>query len=182
MVAELGPPQFRHLLDVGGATGTWTLAFLRAVPEAQARLFDLPDAKPLVEARLAQTPLGNRIRFVGGDFYRDPLPTGADFAWLSAIAHQNSRQQNRELFTKVWTALEAGGRIGIRDVVMEPCRTRPVQGARFAVNMLVHTKGGGTYTFQEFAEDLQSAGFRNPQWVIRREDMNSVILAEKGQG
>lgn len=179
LVAELGPPRFRHLLDVGGGTGTWTLAFLRAVPEAQATIFDLPDAKPLVEARLAQTPFKDRIRFVGGDFYRDPLPTGADFAWLSAIAHQNSRQQNRELFAKVWAALEPGGRIGIRDVVMEPCRTRPLQGALFAVNMLVNTEGGGAYTFQEFTEDLQWAGFQTPQWVIRREDMNSVILAEK---
>ncbi len=179
LVAELGPPRFRHLLDVGGATGTWTLAFLRAIPEAQATIFDLPDARPLVEARLAQTPLKDRIRFVGGDFYRDPLPTGADFAWLSAIAHQNSRQQNRELFAKVWAALEPGGRIGIRDVVMEPCRTRPLQGALFAVNMLVNTEGGGTYTFQEFTEDLQLAGFQTPQWIIRREDMNSVILAEK---
>jgi len=179
LVAELGPPKFRHLLDVGGATGTWTLAFLRAVPEAQATIFDLPDARPLVEARLAGSPLRDRIRFVGGDFYRDALPSGADFAWLSAIAHQNSRQQHRELFAKVWVALEPGGRIGIRDVVMQPCRTRPLQGALFAVNMLVNTEGGGTYTFQEFAEDLQSAGFCNPQWVIQREDMNSVLLAEK---
>ncbi|MCS7304873.1 MAG: methyltransferase [Thermoguttaceae bacterium] len=182
LVAELGPPKFRHLLDVGGGTGTWTLAFLRAVPEAEATIFDLPDAKPLVEARLAQTPFANRIRFVGGDFYRDPLPAGADFAWVSAIAHQNSRQQNRELFSKVWEALEPGGQIGIRDLVMQPCRTRPLQGALFAVNMLVQTEGGGTYTFQEFADDLQSAGFHNPQWIIRREDMNSVILAEKHQG
>ena len=32
LVAKLGKLQFRHLLDVGGASGTWTLALLRARP------------------------------------------------------------------------------------------------------------------------------------------------------
>ncbi|MHC4179020.1 MAG: methyltransferase family protein, partial [Planctomycetota bacterium] len=42
LVAQLGPPQFEHLLDVGGASGTWTLAFLRAAANSKATIFDLP--------------------------------------------------------------------------------------------------------------------------------------------
>jgi hypothetical protein len=62
---------------------------------------------------------------------------------------------------------------------MEPSRSRPCEGALFAVNMLVNTASGGTFTFEEFAEDLQSAGFENPKLAVKHEAMNSVVVAEK---
>jgi trans-aconitate methyltransferase len=179
LVAQLGPLQFRHLLDVGGASGTWTLAFLRAVPGARATIFDLPDAIGQAEERLKGTEFASRVALVSGDFYADDLPTGCDFAWVSAIAHQHSRRHNRELFVKVFKALEPQGLIAVRDIVMEPCRTRPRDGAMFAINMLVNTESGGTFTFEEFAEDLQAAGFVNPRLAYGGETMNSVVMADK---
>lgn len=179
LVARLGPPKLRHLLDVGGASGTWTLAFLRALPDARATVFDLPDAIAQARQRIAETEFADRIDLVAGDFYRDDLPAGADFAWLGAVVHQHSRAHNRELFAKVFAALEPGGTVAIRDIVMEPCRTQPVAGALFAVNMLVNTESGDTFTFDELADDLQSAGFSEPQWTVRSDDMNSVVTATK---
>jgi len=38
VVAKLQPLEFGHLLDIGGASGTWTISLLRAVPEAGATL------------------------------------------------------------------------------------------------------------------------------------------------
>jgi hypothetical protein len=179
LVRRLGPPKFRHLLDVGGASGTWTLAFLRAVPAATATIFDLPDAIEQARGRLAGSEFAGRVTLAAGDFYADNLPTGTDFAWVSAICHQHSRRHNRELFVKVQKALVPGGRIALRDVVMEPCRTRPTDGALFAINMLVNTESGGTFTFEEYAEDLRAAGFADPQLAVKHEAMNSVIVASK---
>ena len=80
LVSQLGPLKFQHLLDVGGASGTWTLAFLRAVPEAKATIFDLPDAIRQARQRLADSEFSGRVTFVAGDFYVDELPHGVDFA------------------------------------------------------------------------------------------------------
>ena len=91
IVEKLSPLRFQRMLDIGGASGTWTIAFLRAVPEATAVLFDLPEVMPLARERLARAGLADRVSLVAGDFDTDDLPGGADFAWLSAIAHQNSR-------------------------------------------------------------------------------------------
>jgi len=182
LVAGLQPLEFRHLLDVGGASGTWTIAFLEAAPEARATLFDRPKVIPMAERRLTDAGMLDHVTLVGGDFYTDPLPTGADLAWLGAIVHQNSREQNRALFAKVLAALEPGGRILVRDIVMEAGRTRPVGGALFAVNMLVGTHGGGTFTFDELSEDLLSAGFESPELVRQGTWMDSLVAATKPVG
>ncbi len=179
VVARLMPLQFQRLLDVGGASGTWTIAFLRAVPEATAVLFDLPEVIPLARDRLGRAGMAGRVTPVAGDYNTDELPGGADFAWLSAIAHQNSREQNRALYHKIHRALVKDGALVIRDIVMQPSRTEPRGGALFAVNMLVGTEGGGTFTFAEFEEDLISAGFSGVELLYRDEYMGSLVRAIK---
>lgn len=180
LVRAIGPPAFGHLLDVGGGPGTWTIAFLRAAPGARATLFDRPDVIPIARKHLLEAGLGDRVDLVGGDYTADePLPPGADLAWVSAIVHQHPREQNRDLLAKVREALVPGGRVLIRDVVMEENRVEPAEGALFAINMLVNTPGGGTFTSAELRDDLLAAGYRQPRLLRRGEYMDSVIEAQK---
>jgi precorrin-6B methylase 2 len=179
VIDKIQPLGFRHILDVGGGPGTWSIAFLRAVPEARATLFDLPAVIPIAKQQFAEAGLTDRVTLIGGDFYTDTLPEGVDLVWLGAICHQNSRQQNRDLFSKVHAALADDGFIVIRDMVMDPSHTSPVGGALFAINMLVATEGGGTYTFGEYREDLCAAGFTEVELVHRDELMSSLIRARK---
>jgi precorrin-6B methylase 2 len=180
IVEKLMPLWFQRLLDIGGASGTWTIALLRAVPDAAAVLFDLPEVVPLAHERLTRAGLADRVSLVAGDYNTDVLPGGADFAWLSAIAHQNSRAQNRALYAKIHAALIPGGTLVIRDVVMEPSKTQPPGGALFAVNMLVGTEAGGTFTLDEFRADLHSAGFTEIDLLHQDPFMDSLIRARKG--
>lgn len=179
LVERLAPLAFTHLLDVGGASGSWTLAFLQARSGLYATLFDLPDVIPLARRRIEAAGQLARVTLVAGDYNTDPMPAGADLAWVSAIVHQNSREQNRALFKRVLAALQPGGRIVIRDIVMEPSRTAPVSGALFAVNMLVGTEAGGTFTLGELTDDLAAAGFQAPVLLHHDAGMNSLLAATK---
>jgi precorrin-6B methylase 2 len=180
LIAELPVPPFTRLLDVGGASGSWTIAFLRRDPEATAILFDLAAVIPQAEGRISASGLRDRVELVAGDFYVDVLPDGADLVWVSAIVHQNSRQQNRELFAAVHRASLPGGHVLIRDIVMDESRTAPIAGALFAVNMLVGTHHGGTFTLSELREDLEYAGFVDVRLLRSDEGMHSVVQAIKG--
>lgn len=179
VVARLMPLRFQRMLDIGGASGTWTIGFLLAVPEATAVLFDLPEVVPLARNRLTRAGLADRVTLVAGDYNIDPMPGGADFIWLSAIVHQNSREENRALYAKIYTALTPLGALVIRDIVMDASRTQPPAGALFAVNMLTGTEGGGTFTLDEYREDLQSAGFSDVELLHQDEGMNSLVRARK---
>lgn len=179
LVREINPGGFRCVLDVGGGSGTWTLAWLQAEPAARAILFDMPAVIPLACERLTRCGVADRVELVAGDFYTDPLPRGADLVWLSAIIHQNSPDENRALYRRAAEALRSGGQLLIRDIVMEESRTAPLAGVLFAVNMLVATPGGGTYTLQEIRDDLQSAGFADVRLIRRDEGMLAVVSARR---
>ena len=174
---DLSP--FKKLLDIGGATGTYTIAFLEKNPQMTAVLFDLPDVIPWAEERLGSEGLVGRVELVAGDFYHDELPRGCDLALLSAIIHQNSPQENLDLYGKIHGALEPGGKLLIRDHVMDPGRTFPPQGTLFAINMLVNTKGGDTYTFDEMKDTLEAAGFGEVMLVRKGERMDCLVEARK---
>jgi len=62
---------------------------------------------------------------------------------------------------------------------MEPDRTRPKAGAIFAINMLVGTPGGGTYTYEEIASGLSQAGFTRIKLLRQGEQMDAVVEAFK---
>lgn len=176
---EVAPGSSKAFLDVGGASGTYTIAFLQAVPEMKATLFDRPEVVEMARERIAEAGLLDRVTLAAGDFSRDELPGGHDLALLSAIIHQNSPEENRDLCGKVNRALVSGGRIIIRDHVMEPDRTRPKDGALFAINMLVGTEGGGTYTFGEIESWLKAAGFTGTRLLRKGERMDALVEAFK---
>lgn len=179
LIREINPGGFRCVLDVGGGSGTWTLAWLDAEPAARAILFDLPAVIPMARERFTAAGVAGRVELAAGDFYTDPLPRGADLVWLSAIIHQNSPDENRALYRRAAEALEPGGRVLIRDIVMDESRTTPLAGALFAVNMLVATPGGGTYTLAEIRDGLQSAGFEDVHLIRRDEGMHAVVSARR---
>jgi SAM-dependent methyltransferase len=177
MAAAVGVGSARRLLDVGGGPATYTMAFLAAEPQLEATLFDLPPVIEIARERLSRAGFLGRVTLVSGDFEKDELPPGHDLAWLSAIIHQHSPVQNDMLFTRIFRALAPGGRLVIRDHVMAPDRMHPRAGAVFAVNMLVGTSGGGTYTFDEIKAGLERAGFTRIRLLQSGERMDALVEA-----
>ena len=168
-----------RFLDIGGASGTYTLAFLDTLPQSEGTIFDLPVAIREARKRFAGTPLESRVSFAEGDFYQHELPTGFDFAWVSAIIHQHDRTECQALYGKAHRALNPGGRIAVRDFVMAPDRTSPPQGTLFGINMLVNTRNGRVYTYDEIRTDLESVGFINIRLAVPSPTMSAVVTAEK---
>lgn len=179
MIPEINVVPWTHVLDVGGGSGTWTLAWLAANPAARATLFDLPHVIAMARARLTAAGVAARVTLAPGDFVTDPLPGGADLVWISAIIHQQSRAENQQLYRKVAQALTPGGHIMIRDMVMEESRTAPVAGALFAINMLTGTATGGTFTLSEIQEDLHAAGFGDARLLRQDAGMNAVVISRR---
>lgn len=170
---------FKTMLDIGGASGTYTLAFLQAMPELSATIFDLPVGIAAARKRFIGSEFESRVQLIEGDIFRDAFPAGFEFAWISAIIHQFDRNENRILYKKTFSALDTGGTVAIRDFVMNSDRTSPAAGTFFGISMLVETLRGGVYTFDEIREDLESAGFKDVRFTVPNDTMSAIVTAVK---
>lgn len=174
---DLAP--YRRLLDLGGGSGTYTMAFLERAPQMRATLFDRPSVVEMARERLQQSGYLDRVQLVAGDYSVDELPRGQDLVLLSAVIHSNSREGNQALYRRVNRAMEPGGTILIRDYIMAPGRIFPPDGAIFAVNMLAATRGGDSYTFAEVKEDLELSGFHEVRMIRDGTRMDQLVAATK---
>ncbi|MFZ1728541.1 MAG: class I SAM-dependent methyltransferase [Bacteroidota bacterium] len=169
-----------RVLDVGGGSGAFAMAMIKVKQDLRATVFDLPGIIPITRRYIEEAGLVHRIDTVAGDYLRDELPSGYDIVFLSAIVHSNSPDENRLLIRKCADALNPGGSVIVQDFIMEEDRIRPPHGALFALNMLVATDGGDTFTEAEVREWMEEVGLQD---VLRRDTPSNTtqIIGRKPQ-
>ena len=147
-----------RVLDVGGGSGAFSIAFANTAPGLRSVVFDLPNVLPLTRDYIDAAGLSGRVTTAVGDYLVDPLPSGFDLVLLSAVVHSNSPEQNAALIRSCAAALNPGGRVAVADWVMDNDRVTPPGGAFFALNMLVATDFGDTFTEGEIRGWMADAG------------------------
>ena len=158
VVGELDLTGVSRVLDVGGGSGAFAMAFVKAGAGISAVVFDLPAVVPLARGHIQTEGFMARIDTVAGDYLTDELPGGFDLVFLSAVVHSNSAAENERLIRNAAGAASRGGRVVVQDWLMSEDRTSPPAGALFALNMLVGTEAGDTYTEAEVRGWMEQAG------------------------
>jgi SAM-dependent methyltransferase len=148
-------PENASILDVGGGPGTNAEVFAGA--GARVIVFDRPEVIELMKDQLLKAG----IETVAGDM-NEALPEGPfDAIYYGNTSHMYGPAENRELFDRMRRSLVPRGLLAIREFV----RGMSEDAALFAVNMLVLTAGGGTYTREEYEEWLTGAGYEGVEFV-----------------
>ena len=173
---SLGVAGVRRLIDIGGGSAAYSIAFAKESATLEADVLDIPSVVPIAQRHIEEAGLSGRVRPRAGDLRRDAFGVGYDLALLSAICHMLGPDENRDLLGRVFAALSPGGRVAIQDHVMAEDRTAPRAGALFAVNMLVGTPQGGTYTESEYRAWLGEVGFTQIERV-KLGGPNDLIVA-----
>ncbi len=183
LVAEaLGLPEDAPLkvIDVGGGHGAYSLALAERHPLLTATIFELPQVVPVAREIVAMRGLQERVSVQEGDFQTDPLGSGYDLALVFGVLNGEAPDGRLALFHKVHAALKPGGRIVIRDAVLQPDRAGPPDAALFALQMLLATDSGGLDTQDDWEGWLHQAGFSVPV-VIPVPGMPGTFLTVAGR-
>jgi SAM-dependent methyltransferase len=151
----------RRMLDVGSGPGTYPIGVCRAHSHVAATVFDLPGTLAVTREVVEAAGVSERIELVAGDYHADPLPDGFDLVLLSNVIHGEDEDRNRDLLARCFTALKPGGRVVVKDHILEADGTTPSGGSVFSLLMLL-TGPGRDYTFGEVAGWLDAAGFEPP--------------------
>jgi len=165
VVKAVGAEKVRRMLDVGGGSGAYSIAFAKANPGSRADILDLATVEPIALRHIRAEGVADRIHVRAGDLRSGPLGAGYDLVLISAICHMLSPEENRDLLRRSWEALTPGGRIVIQDFILQADKTAPRFAALFALNMLVGTPAGSSYSEPEYAAWLNVAGFREVRHV-----------------
>jgi hypothetical protein len=152
-----------RVLDLAAGSGVWSVALAEKSPRVEVTVVDWPAVIPVCQKVTARRGVGDRYRFVPGDLLEADFGAGYQAATLGHILHSEGERRSRQLLKKTFAALAPGGVIAVAEMTANEDRTGPAFALTFALNMLVHTDEGDTFTFGEISSWLRVAGFKNPR-------------------
>ena len=150
---------FRHLVDLGGATGHLAIAACEQYSDLRATVFDLPRATALANEQVAKSPAAARIEVVAGDFFAGALPD-ADLYYLGRILHDWSDEKIARLLALIVAQLPDGGALLIGEKLLAEDGVGPLPANMQSLNMLIVTEGKER-SLGEYRRLLLAAGFTN---------------------
>ncbi len=151
------------VLDIGAGSGVWGIALAQQSPLVTVRAVDWPRVLEVTQKVARQHGVGDRLQTVAGDLLEADFGTGHQAATIGHILHSEGRERSRQLLRKTFAALAPGGTVVISEFMPNDERTGPPTPLLFAVNMLIHTETGDTFTFAELSAWLREAGFVKPR-------------------
>jgi SAM-dependent methyltransferase len=155
---DFGP--HKRLLDIGGGTGSWSIAIAQRHQNITAAILELPTVTELARSRVAAAGLQHRIDIITGDAMAGELPTGYDVFLLANLIHYWSAEQNQDLLQRVRRAAQPGSALLLADFWTNPPHTEPLQAALMAGEFAVHLRNGDVYSVEEVHGWLDRTGWR----------------------
>ena len=166
------------VLDLGAGSGVWGIALAQASPRVTVRAIDWPEVLTVTRRVAERFGVGDRLTTVGGDLLEAEFGSAHQVATLGQVLHGLGVERSRALLRRTHAALAPGGTIAIAEFLVDADRRGPTGALIFAVNMLVNTQSGGTYSFEEIADWLTEAGFLNPR-QLQGPGPSPLILATR---
>jgi ubiquinone/menaquinone biosynthesis C-methylase UbiE len=168
------------VLDIASGSGVWGIALAQKSKNVQVSAVDWPGVIPVTKRITQQHGVGGQFNFIEGDINEVNLGSGYNIATLGHILHSEGEARSKALLKRVFDALAPGGVISIAEFLANDDRSGPPTAMIFAINMLVNTDQGDTFTFPEISQWLEAVGFSDTR-QLDSPGPSPLILATKPQ-
>ena len=166
------------VLDIASGSGVWGIALAQKSKQVRVSAVDWPRVLKVTQRIAARHGVAEQFSYIEGDMLEANFGAGYDIATLGHILHSDGEARSKKLLKRVFDALAPGGTIAIAEFLANSDRTGPPQAMIFAVNMIVNTEVGDTFSFEEISSWLKDAGFENPR-QLEAPGPSPLILANK---
>jgi hypothetical protein len=150
---------YKTFADVGTAQGDLAVQIALANPHLSGIGFDLAEVGPIFEEYVKRNRIDDRLRFVAGSFFEQPLPK-ADLILMGHILHDWGLDDKRMLIRKACEAVPEGGALIVYESIIDDDRSKNVFGLLMSLNMLIETPSGFDYSGADCQCWMKEAGFR----------------------
>jgi ubiquinone/menaquinone biosynthesis C-methylase UbiE len=167
-----------RILDLAAGSGIWGIALAQKSLRVRVTAVDWAGMIPTTKRITRKFGVADRFQFIEGDLLEANFGTGYNIATLGHILHSEGEERSRQLLKKTFRALKSGGTIAIAEWLVNDERTEPLPSLMFAVQMLVNTEKGDTFSFNEIKTWLEEAGFKRVR-KLEAPGPSPLILATK---
>jgi hypothetical protein len=149
----------RQLLDVGGGSGAYTLAFCAANPRLKATILDFPQTVETARRYAQQSGLTERVAHLAGNAVTTDWPPGHDVILMSYIWSAVGGDDIAVLARRAFDALPPGGLVLVHDFMVDNAHEQPSFAAWYLLGSIFDNPNAVCLTLGYVQEALQRAGF-----------------------
>jgi len=154
------------LLDVGGGSGSLSLAIASFNPQIHCTILDLPSVCQIADRNIRQYKLSDQIRTLPTDIFKEQWPSNFSGVLFGNIFHDWDLDSCYQLALSSFDALISGGWICLHEMLLNESKDGPLVTACMSIAMVLHERGK-QYTPTELSELLTSVGFTDFQvWPV----------------
>jgi 2-polyprenyl-3-methyl-5-hydroxy-6-metoxy-1,4-benzoquinol methylase len=168
-----------RVLDIAAGHGMYGVTVAKNNPQAQVTAVDWPAVLQVAKENAQAAGVGDRYATRAGSAFATDLGEGYDYVLLTNFLHHFDAATNEKLLRRFYAALKPGGKALTVEFVPNADRVSPPMAAAFSIVMLANTDAGEAFTFEEYEQMFQAAGFKNCKLYPLAEMPQQIIEAEK---
>lgn len=173
LVGRIDLSGHKTLIDLGGASGSFSVAALRRFPNLEATIFDLAPVAKYADETARMYDLRGRLRFQAGDFWRDDYPQGDVYVFGYILSDWLS-EEGSMLLKKARDRMSSGKVIILEKLFDDNKTNGPQTTAMADISMMIETRGKHR-TAQEYIEMLNEAGIHEVSVVRSSGDKHMIV-------
>lgn len=166
-------PFYETLLDIGGGSGSFSVAGIKRSKLGKAIVFDLPAVEFYIKEKAKSLALAGKLNFVEGDFFIDEFPQVAAYS-LGYILSDWEDDKCIELIKRIYEFAPVGSDVIILEKLFDEGSCSPFNTAMMDICMMVET-GGRHRTYAEYVKLLEKSGFESSNLIKSSGEKHAII-------
>ena len=161
VLAQQNPPKEGEttLLDIGGGSGFYSIAYLLAYPQMKAVVWDRPEVLKVARENAEAHGVADRLECIGGDMFTDHFPVKADILLVSNILHDWDIAEIHHLLKHWHGQSRENTRLILHDVYLNDALDGPLPIALYSADLFYLTEGRA-YSRSEYLQFFRETGWR----------------------
>ncbi len=167
------------ILDIAAGHGVYGITVAQSNPRAELVALDWEPVLAVAKENARAAKIENRFSTIAGSAFEAYLGSDYDVVLIPNFLHHFDPKTCVGFLKRVHAAMRSDGRVAIVEFVPNPDRITPPDAAGFSLVMLATTASGEAYTFAEFEQMLQAAGFASVSQYPLPPSVETAIIATK---
>jgi predicted nicotinamide N-methyase len=149
----------KHLLDLGGGSGAYSITACEKHPDLKATVLDLEPVVAATQDYIADAGMQSRIDTIGADFTDSDYGGPYDVIVMASNLPIYDSPVIADVVARAWRALETGGQMHLIGEMLSDDRCGPVDAAMWGMSELITGGLGRAHTQGECRDYFEAAGF-----------------------